>query len=48
MASAVLEVFRSRTIDLYRDPDLLRDLTKLSIIERVTGSGHRLVGPPRP
>lgn len=37
MASAVLETFRSRTIDLYPDPLLIHDLQRLSIVERPFG-----------
>ena len=40
MATAMLECFRSRIIDIPNDVDLLRDLRKLSIEER--GGGFRL------
>ncbi len=44
MASTLLEVFRSRMIDLYDDRDLLRDLERLSIQER-PGGGYKLIAP---
>jgi phage terminase large subunit-like protein len=37
MARALLSAFRDRSIHLYRDPDLLRDLSRLSIVERPAG-----------
>lgn len=37
MATKLLEVFRNKTISLYPDPDLIRDLQRLRIIERQTG-----------
>lgn len=43
MASAVLQVFRSRTIELYPDKELIRDLGKLRIEER--SWGYKLVAP---
>lgn len=47
MASTLLECFRSRVIDMYRDDGLLRDLSRLSIQERPTG-GYRLVAARDP
>jgi hypothetical protein len=43
MATSLLNNFMNRRIDLYPDPQLLRDLGRLSIQERV--AGHRLVVP---
>lgn len=43
MASAVLQTFRERRIDLYRDDALLADLSKLSIVER--SFGYKLEAP---
>jgi hypothetical protein len=40
MATALLEVFRERKIDLYDDPQLLRDLQRLTIEEK--SYGYRL------
>lgn len=40
MASVLLETFRSHRIELYRDPELLADLERLSIVER--SYGYRL------
>lgn len=40
MASTLLEVFRSRRIDLYRDPQLIADLLRLNIA--VKSYGYRL------
>lgn len=37
MATTLLEVFNNRMIDLYRDPLLLRDLSRLVIVERPQG-----------
>lgn len=37
MATALLSSFRNRTIDLFHDAALIRDLTRLSIIERQSG-----------
>lgn len=37
MASTLLQVFREREIDLYDDPELIRDLGRLSIQERAFG-----------
>lgn len=37
MASVLLETFRSRRIDLYRDTELIADLERLSIVERPYG-----------
>jgi hypothetical protein len=37
MASSLLQVFRARTIDLYNDPALLRDLGRLNIVEKSFG-----------
>lgn len=37
MASALLQVFTSRRIDLYRDEDLIRDLQRISIVEKPYG-----------
>ncbi len=37
MASTLMQAFRGRTIDLYRDPDLLDDLSRLTIEERRFG-----------
>jgi hypothetical protein len=37
MASAILEVFATRVIDLYRDDDLIRDLGRLTIVEKSYG-----------
>lgn len=43
MASALLEAFNDRRIELYREPDLHRDLTRLRVEER--SYGFRLVSP---
>lgn len=43
MASAVLQVFRSRMIELYPDRELIRDLGKLTIVER--SYGYKLEAP---
>ncbi len=40
LASTLLEQFRSRNLDLYDDAELIRDLGRLSIIEK--SYGHRL------
>lgn len=40
MASAVLTTFRSRTIDLYDDKQLIADLSRLTIVEKAYG--HKL------
>jgi phage terminase large subunit-like protein len=40
MATSLLEIFRSRAIDLYRDEKLIRDLQRLSIVEK--SFGHKL------
>jgi len=45
MASTLLECFRSRCIDLYNHPQLVRDLGRLSIVERPGGNGCKLVAP---
>lgn len=37
MASAILETFASRVIDLYHDKELIRDLSRLSIVEKSYG-----------
>jgi phage terminase large subunit-like protein len=37
MASSVLEVFKSRQIDLYKDPRLISDLQRLNIVEKSFG-----------
>jgi phage terminase large subunit-like protein len=37
MASCILETFRSRRIDLYNDPGLVKDLSKLNIVEKSFG-----------
>ncbi len=37
MATSLLDAFSNRRIDLYRDPALIRDLGKLSIVERQKG-----------
>lgn len=37
MATALLEAFSNRLIDLYRDADLIRDLCRLTIVERQSG-----------
>jgi hypothetical protein len=37
MASALLESFRTRSIDLYPEPDLIRDLSRLRIVEKSYG-----------
>ena len=44
MANSLLEVFRERRIDLFRHPQLLRDLQQLSIVERPTG-GYKVSAP---
>jgi hypothetical protein len=44
MANALLEVFRGRFIDIWPHPQLLKDLSQLSIIERPSG-GYRIVAP---
>jgi CubicO group peptidase (beta-lactamase class C family) len=46
MASAVLEAFRERNIDLYPDPDLLTDLRGIKAVEK--GYGVRLESPRGP
>jgi hypothetical protein len=43
MASAVLETFKAREIDLYDEPDLIADLGKLRIVEK--SYGYRLDAP---
>lgn len=45
MARSVLEAFRGRFIDLYRDEDLARDLRSLCISEGKSGFGYRLTAP---
>lgn len=37
MASAILELFRERKFDMYRDEQMLADLRKLRIVERAAG-----------
>lgn len=37
MASTLMQSFRSRTLDMYREPDLLADLQRLTIEERKWG-----------
>ena len=43
MASTLLQVFREARIDLYRDADLLDDLSRLSIVEK--SFGYKLEAP---
>jgi hypothetical protein len=43
MASATMQVFRERRLDLYRDDELLRDLRRLAIVERAFG--YKLEAP---
>jgi phage terminase large subunit-like protein len=43
MANTLLQTFRSRQIDLFPDPELIRDLGRLSIVER--GFGYKLEAP---
>ncbi len=45
MATTLLEVFRSRRIDLFRDERLIRDLQRLSIVEK--SFGHKLEADER-
>jgi len=45
MASTLLETFRSRCVDLYNHPQLVRDLGRLSVVERPGGNGCKLVAP---
>jgi hypothetical protein len=40
MATAVLDAFRDRMVDLYNEPDLLADLRRARIVEK--GYGFRL------
>jgi hypothetical protein len=37
MANTLITVFRTRTIDLYRDEQLIRDLSRLTIVEKAWG-----------
>jgi phage terminase large subunit-like protein len=37
MASTILETFRSRRIDLYNDPQLITDISRLNIVEKSFG-----------
>lgn len=37
MATTILEAFKSRHVELYRDTELINDLTKLNIVERAFG-----------
>lgn len=43
MAKAMMTAFRNRKLMLYHEPELLRDLEKLSIVER--GWGYKLEAP---
>jgi phage FluMu gp28-like protein len=37
MATTILSVFKNRTLAMYRDADVIRDLMRLSIVERPSG-----------
>ncbi len=44
MASKLIETFRAGQIDLYRDEQLIRDLSRLTIVER--SFGYKLEAAP--
>ncbi len=43
MASTLLQAFRGRTVELYREPDLITDLCRLQIVEK--SYGYKLTAP---
>jgi hypothetical protein len=45
MASACLEAFHDRRLELYEDSDLRRDITRWKLEERLGGGGYKLVSP---
>jgi len=37
MAETLLDIFKSKIVDLYEDPDLIRDLRRVNIVSRAWG-----------